>query len=64
MVDAPIFNDHLCLPETVEDLPIEAFNLEFAVEGLTVAVRPTIAPPGRSLNCLTLMVIPVQHEDS
>ena len=63
VVDAPIFDDHLCLPETEEDLPIEAFNPEFAVEGFTVAVRPTIAPPGRLLNGLTPMVIPVQYED-
>jgi len=31
---APLLDDHLSLPETVEDLAIEALIPEFAVEGL------------------------------
>lgn len=40
VVDAPLLDDDLCLPETVEDFTIEALIPEFAVEGLAVAVLP------------------------
>ena len=38
VVDAPVLDDHLGLPEAVEDLAIEAFIPELAIEGLAVAV--------------------------
>ena len=40
VVDAPLLNDDLCFSKTVEDLPIEAFIPELAVEGFAVAVFP------------------------
>jgi hypothetical protein len=39
-MDAPLFDDHLGFPEAVEDLAIEAFISELAIEGLAVAVLP------------------------
>jgi hypothetical protein len=40
VVDAPVLDDHLGLSEAVEDLAIEAFIPELAIEGLAVAVLP------------------------
>ena len=40
VVDAPLFDDRLGFLEAVEDLAIEAFIPELAVEGLAVAVLP------------------------
>ena len=40
VVDAPLFDDHLGFLKAVEDLAIEAFIPELAVEGLAVAVLP------------------------
>ncbi len=40
VMDAPLFDDHLGLPEAVEDLTVKAFITEFAIEGLAVAVLP------------------------
>lgn len=37
-MDAPDLDDHLRLPEAVEDFAIEAFVPEFAVEGLAIAI--------------------------
>ena len=40
VMDAPLFDDRLGFLEAVEDLAIEAFIPELAVEGLAVAVLP------------------------
>ena len=40
VVDAPHLDDRLRFLETVEDLAIEAFIPELAVEGFAVAVLP------------------------
>jgi hypothetical protein len=40
VVDAPALDDRLGFPEAVEDLAIEQFIPEFAIEGLAVAVLP------------------------
>ena len=40
VVDAPLLDNHLCLPEAVEDLTIEAFIPEFAVEGFAIPIFP------------------------
>ena len=40
VVDAPLLDDDLRFPEAVEDLAIEAFIPELAVQGLAVAVLP------------------------
>jgi hypothetical protein len=40
VVDAPLLDDDLCFPEAVEDLPIEAFIPEFAVEGFAESILP------------------------
>ena len=37
---APFLNDHLRIPEAVEDFTIEAFVYELAVEGLRIAILP------------------------
>jgi hypothetical protein len=40
VVDAPGLDYHLSFLETVEDLAIQAFIPELAIEGLAVAVLP------------------------
>ena len=40
VMDAPLFDDRFGFREAVEDLAIEAFIPELAVEGLAVAVLP------------------------
>ena len=39
-MDTPLLDDHLGFPEAVEDLAIEAFVPELAVERFTKAVLP------------------------
>ena len=40
VVDAPLLDDNLGFPEAVEDLAIQQFVPELAVEGLAVAILP------------------------
>ena len=40
VVDAPVLDDHLSFPGVVEDLAIEQFVSELAIEGLALAVLP------------------------
>lgn len=40
VVDTPLFDDHLGFLKAVEDLAVQRFVPELAVEGLAVAVLP------------------------
>jgi hypothetical protein len=40
LVDAPVLDDDLRLPEAVKDLAVEQFVPELAIEGLAIAVLP------------------------
>ena len=40
VMDAPLLDDDLGFPKAVEDLAVQEFVLELAVEGLAVAVLP------------------------
>ena len=39
-MDAPFLDDHLRFFETVEDLTVETFISELAIEGFTVSILP------------------------
>ena len=41
VASAPLLDDHLGFPEAVEDLAIEAFIAEYAIEGRAGAIRPS-----------------------
>ena len=44
VMDAPLLDDDLGFPEAVEDLAVQQFVPELAVEGLAVAVLPVSSP--------------------
>ena len=50
VVDAPPLDEHLCFSQRVEDLSVEQFISQLAVEGLAVAVLP--GAPWRDVNRL------------
>ena len=40
VVSPPLFDDDLCFPEGIEDLPVEQFIPEAGIETLTISVFP------------------------
>ena len=50
---APNFDQNLRLLQRIKDLALEKLIAQPGIEALDIAVRPMIAPLGRSLNGLT-----------
>ena len=43
VVVPPLFKDHLCFPQRMERLPIEAFIAQTTVKALVIAILPRTA---------------------